>query len=194
QRHYLARVAAGVGIAQPQPVLDRPLGAHGADREAVAILETPPQRQRLGKEHAGVEGEHVDRQAVPAYEVEDHAPLDAKARGAREARKAPPRRNEPEQCVAHAASRRRATKKKFHRSARSIPTAVSGITTPSAPGSRRDRPNATTQASKLMHTRRNVSALSRRISQWPSGMPTSTAGTIHGRRPKLSPVNSPSEA
>src|SRR3569623_3663161 len=58
----------------------------------------------------------------------------------------------------------------------------------------RDRPNATRYASKLMHTRRNVTLDTRRISAWPIGIPISTPGTMYGRRPDDSCVSRPSHA
>ena len=54
-----------------------------------------------------------------------------------------------------------------------------------------EMPKPTTHASKLMQTRRNVSALMWRISHAPSGTPTIRLGRIAGVSARLSMVNKP---
>ena len=61
--------------------VDAPLRPHGPDRQAVTLLEPPPQGVRLGEEQAGVEGEHVDRQVVAGDEVDEDATLGAEGGG-----------------------------------------------------------------------------------------------------------------
>jgi hypothetical protein len=79
---HLAQLAAAVGIAFPQARamderlrVDGLLGADRADRHAVALLEGAPQLERLGEQHAGVEGEQVDGEAGARDQVDDHAAL-----------------------------------------------------------------------------------------------------------------------
>src|SRR6185295_13014921 len=56
----------------------------------------------------------------------------------------------------------------------------------------RERPKPTTHTSKLMQTRRKVSASRRRMAYAPKGMPMSTLGTIHDPTWIASALNSPS--
>ena len=54
-----------------------------------------------------------------------------------------------------------------------------------------DSPNATTQASKLIHRRRKVSGWTWRMTNAPIGTPRATPGRIEGRSDSAGRVNKP---